>query len=437
MPKMSRRNVLKSGAAFAAGTAAMGTGVRYVEASDRAGAKYNWGHTIEFGAQYYLRVLEILENVRRNEMTLFADVSTRMAEAVKKGGKVWYDAYVGHMGTIECLEGNKGNPGIIISNPDKIKFDQMKPGDVLVTNNVSKDIRDAREKGVYVVGIPVNYIDNEWTPRGFVTPNVNNWLLGDVTSVILQSYIPYTQGVVDCPEIPEMKLCPSSANSLCSIFWMFQCELANKLKNPKAKPLDKGPEFLDTVIGRLRDTYRLQKDFMFDNAPIVAKLIGNGGHFHCTSDHGGVQSESNGVAMGPMMTNAFRGAMKKGDVHLLATIEPDSKMIVDEAKKAKDLGIFVVSIAPGNSLQIRRYSDVFIDNFSPEGGGLLDIAGIAGKVGTVGGVMNNMLMWIFTAQFLDEMVRRGWIPWFWMGFYQAGGREYDEAVKRFFNSQGF
>ena len=74
---------------------------------------------------------------------------------------------------------------------------------------------------VYVVGVPVCYVDNEWAPRGFVTPNVNNWLLGDVSSVILQSYIPYHQRIVDCPQIPEMKLCPSAANSLNSLFWMF------------------------------------------------------------------------------------------------------------------------------------------------------------------------------------------------------------------------
>jgi uncharacterized phosphosugar-binding protein len=138
-----------------------------------------------------------------------------------------------------------------------------------------------------------------------------------------------------------------------------------------------------------------------------------------------------------MMTNAFRKQMKKDDVHLLATIEPDSQKIIDEAQKARDMGQFVVSIAPGNSLRIRRLSDVFIDNLGPEGGGLLTIPGFAEKVGSVNGVVNNTLMWIFTAQFIDEMVRRGWIPWFWLGFYQIGGREYDNAVRPFFQKQGF
>ena len=130
MVKISRRNMLKSGAALAAGTAAMGSGVRHADAADRAGAKYNWGHTMDFGEQYYVRILEILENIRRNEMQLVGDISGRMADTIKKGGRVWYDAYVGHMGNIECLEENKGNPRIFTSNPDKVKHDRMKPGDV-------------------------------------------------------------------------------------------------------------------------------------------------------------------------------------------------------------------------------------------------------------------------------------------------------------------
>jgi uncharacterized phosphosugar-binding protein len=82
-------------------------------------------------------------------------------------------------------------------------------------------------------------------------------------------------------------------------------------------------------------------------------------------------------------------------------------------------------------------SDAFIDNLSPEGGGLLQIPGFPEKVGTVGGIMNNILMWIFTGQFVDEMVRRGWIPWFWIGGYTVGGSSYNKAVEQFFLKQGF
>ncbi|MFA6473122.1 MAG: hypothetical protein WCU00_13910 [Candidatus Latescibacterota bacterium] len=437
MTEFSRRNILKNGAVIAAGVASMGSGVRYAQAGDRAGAQFNWGHTIAFGEQYYKRIAEILENIERTEMNLFGEISSRMAETLRRGGKVWYDGYTGHMGRIECREENKGNPKIFKSSPDAVKYEEMKTGDVLVTNGVNENVKKARDTGVYVVGVPVCYIDNEWAPRGFVNPNVNNWLLGDVSSVILQSYVPYTQGIIDCPEIPEMKICPSAANSVCSIYWMFQCEAANKLRAKNPKPVDKSAEYLNTVISRLHEAYRLQKDYLFDHAATVAKMIGNGAHFHVTSDHTGVDLEAYTVAMGLMMTNMARDKMKKGDVHLLATIEPDSQKIIDEAKKAREMGMFVVSIAPASSLEIRRYSNVFIDNLCPEGGGLLQIPGFPEKVGTAGGIMNNMLMWIFTGQFVDEMVRRGWIPWFWMGGYTVGGSDYNKAMEPFFQKRGY
>jgi len=439
MAKIPRRGMLKSSTAIAAGSAGLGTEGHPGQAADRAGRKYNWGHTIDFGEQYYLRIKEILANIQRTETAKIGAISSRMAEALGKGGNVWYHAHEGHMCYLEFDMANKGNPGIIMSHTNKSDGDfvRMQAGDVLVTNFVNSQVKDVRDKGVYVVGVPTNYVDNEWIPRGFIQPNENNWMLADVTSEILQSYIPYHQGIVDCPEIPEMKICPSSANSLASLFWMFQCAVAAKLKDKNAKKADKSAAFMETILSRLDDAYRRQKDCMFDHAPTVAKKIGGGARYHVTSDHPGVQSEATGVAMGPMMTNAFRDDMKKGDVHLLTSIEPDSQKIIEEAKKARALGMFVVAIAPGCFRALRQYSDVFIDNLCPEGGGLMEIKGCDKKVGSIGGIMNNILMWIFTAQFVDEMIRRGWVPWFWMGIRNIGGREYNNTVRPFFLKRGF
>ena len=440
MSTLSRRNALKSGAVLAAGiTTGSGAAVRRAHAASVPSPEHTWGHTVDFGEQYHTRMMSIMESIRRTEMGLIGDLSSRMADTLKKGGNVWMQAQAGHMGYIEFKEENKGNPHILRSGTtwNGGDYDQMKSGDVLMTNYVNEEVRAARDKGVYVVGVPVCYVDNEWAPRGFVSPNVNDWLLGDVSSIILQSYIPYHQGIVDCPQIPEMKLCPSAANSLNSLYWMFQAEVANKFKNVRAKHIDFSAQYLDTLLARITDACHKQKDVIFGTAATVAKFIGRGSHYHVASDHGGVASESNGVAMGPMMTNAFRRDRKKGDVQLVATIEPDSPKMIETAKDAKDTGMFVVAIAPGNSNRLRLTADVFIDNLSPEGGGFFTIKGFDEKVSTIGGVMNNWLMWVFTAQFVDEMVRRGWIPWFYIGGYTEGGGDYNNVAKRFFRQQGF
>ena len=98
MGNISRRNVLKTGALLAAGTAGMESNPLKASAADRAGSKYNWGHTMDFGEQYLTRMLAIVENIKNNEMNLIGDISSRMAEAVKKGGNGFLHAQAGHMG---------------------------------------------------------------------------------------------------------------------------------------------------------------------------------------------------------------------------------------------------------------------------------------------------------------------------------------------------
>ncbi len=437
MAGFTRRKALITGAVAAAGTAAE-PGVRTADAADRAGSKYNWGHTMAFGEQYFTHVLEILGNIRRNEMTLIGDIAGRMTDSLKKGGNVWMQAQAGHMGYIEFDEKHNGNPKILKSCLvwNGGDYDKMKPGDVLMTNYVNEDVKAARDKGVYVVGVPVCYVDNEWAPRGFVSPNPNNWLLGDVSSVILQSYVPYHQGIVDCPQIPEMKICPSAANPLNSLFWMFQCEVASRVKNAKAKPVEAAARMLDTIMDRIRDAYRTQKDLMFDHAATVAKMIGGGGNFHVTSDHEGVQAESNGVAMGPMMTNAFRDKMKKGDVHLVATIEP---------------------IPSGSSMRRKRRRRRACSS-SPSRRVIR--SGYAGTAMCSSTTSARRAAVSWTSRFPGEGRDRGrcpeqyahvdihravrgrdglpgWVPWFWMGGYTVPGPSTTRRCGRFSWKQGF
>ena len=117
MKKLSRRNLLKTGAAVVAGAAGTGTGIRYADAADRAGSKYNWGHTMDFGEQYYVRIREILGSIARNEMNLIGDLSARMAGAIAKGGNVWYHAHEGHMCYEEFNMENKGSVKFFVFIP--------------------------------------------------------------------------------------------------------------------------------------------------------------------------------------------------------------------------------------------------------------------------------------------------------------------------------
>ena len=53
----------------------------------------------------------------------------------------------------------------------KIDFKNMKKGDFLITNIVSQGVQDARERGVYIVGITNSYFRYYKTPQGGLRPD--------------------------------------------------------------------------------------------------------------------------------------------------------------------------------------------------------------------------------------------------------------------------
>ncbi len=443
MPEMSRRAIFKTGAALAVGASAMSLNP-IAAAGDDVSAKApssapTFGHTIAYGDEYHKNILPIMEAVRKKELPVIAEVADRMAATVKNGHKVWMQAKQGHLCRHEFDMANRGNPGLFQSDSewDDTDYDKMQSGDMLVTNYINDNVAAVRKSGVYVVGVTVCYQDSPAAPRGVINPNANGWFLSDVSDIIIDSHSPWEQGIVSCAQIPEMKICPSSANPLTAIFWMLTAEGANRLKNSSDASAPFAAKYLDTVIERIRASYPPQRDALFGAAVSAAERIISGAHYHVTSDHRGVEQESAGVASGPMMTNAFKKEMKSGDVHLLATIEPDSPKIIEAATAARDMGQYILAIGPAGSTRLAALADVFIDNYCPEGGGLLDIPGYSEKIATASSILSNVLMWIFTGQMVDEMTRRGTVPWFWMGYYLKGGAEYDDAVRPLFMRQGF
>ena len=64
-------------------------------------------------------------------------------------------------------------------------------------------------------------------------------------------------------------------------------------------------------------------------------------------------------------------------------------------------------------------------------------AGRTDPICPTSGIVGNVIQQMICAQWTDEMVRRGSVPYYWMGFFQAGGRPYDDAIRPHFEAQGF
>lgn len=402
--------------------------------------EHTWGHTIAFGEEYYQNATKLLRDIR-GEADAIAELSDVAAQALRRGNKVYANIVVGHMPGYELVNDREGNPGFFEFCPggggDPEHYQAMKAGDVLFTNAVEEPVKEARDKGVYVVVVTTCYVNNRNTPPGKVLPNPNDWMPEDVATRVIDSHIPWQQGLVHVPEIPEFELCPGSANGTNTIHWMITAEVAYALATGEKPNGDRGRAYVDLLLSRLETIHAEEMEHIGNVAVTVAKRIIRGGHYYVRSRNQGVQSEASGVAQGPMMTNAFP-VRPDGDrdVFLIAAVSPDDPQELTWAEEAKGNGNYLIGIGPSTCRRLRERCDVFFDDRCDELAGVIDLPGRAEKVCPATGTLNNILMWMLTAQFVDEMCRRGAVPYFWMGFYR-GGLDYNNVMRPFCLERGY
>ena len=405
--------------------------------------EHTWGHTIPFGEEYYQNAVKLLQNIR-GDATIMAEVAAKAADAIRAGNKVYANITTGHMPTYELVNDREGNPaqfeftGADTCTPEQ--FAAMRAGDVLLTNHVSEAVRDARDAGVYVVVFTTCYVNNRDTPPGKVVPNPHNWVPEDVASRVIDSHIPWHQGLVRAPEIPEMEICPGSANGSCAIHWMITAEVAHTLATDRPPTGAIGHQYVDLLLERLADVHAQDVEHINEIAVIIAKRIIGGGHYYVRSRNEGIQSEANGVAQGLMMCNAFepRPASEGGDkdVFLIAAVSANDPQELAWAAEAQANGNYVVGIGPSNNDGLRDRCDVYFDDRCDEAAGVISIPGRSDKVCPATGILNNIIMYTLTAQFVDEMCRRGAVPYFFMGAYRDGS-DYNSVMRPFCSERGY
>ena len=451
MNQTNRRELLCTGgllAAAASGNAALkalgaGPPVHTNEAG-RWDHEYTFGHTMLFMEEYHRGTMEILGSLNA-ELGLIGELTSRAARVIRKGGTVWTSMNVGHMPHYEQKETRRGSPGIMRDH-DANAFSKLQKGDMVFTNHCNREVLAARERGVYVVCVTVNYVDNEFRPEGFTDTthsNPDGLKLRDVSNVILHSHVPYQQGLVHAPEIPEFAICPSSQTGLGAIHWMLNAELANKLADPNARPVDQSALYLSVLTDRV-EQIRTHLDRIRETAVAMAHRIRQGGRWYARSiEHPGFESEFN-VASGVAMIN--RGdwnTTPEKNVMLITAISPDYAPEIHLAREKQIEGAYVIGIGPGSingqktPVRLIDIADAGFDNFSPESGGVIQVSGRDESICPTSGVVGNVIQQMITAQWCDEMVRRGSVPHFLMGHFQEGGTEYNTVMKMFLDRQGF
>ncbi|MBI4552135.1 MAG: hypothetical protein HY710_07715 [Candidatus Latescibacteria bacterium] len=405
--------------------------------------EHTWGHTIAFGEEYYQNVVKLLWHVR-GEAGVIAGVSAIAADALRAGHKVYANVTTGHMPTYELVNEREGNPALFeFTGSDECtpeQFAAMQAGDVLLTNHISDAERAARDAGVYVVIFTTCYFNNRNTPPGKVHPNPHDWMPEDVASRVIDSHIPWEQGLVHAPEIPEMAVLPGSSNASCSIHWMITAEVAHALATGLIPDGTIGRQYVDILLERLADVHAHDLDRLNETAVTMVKRIIGGGHYFVRSRNQGVASEATGVAQGLMLVNAFEPRLKDEggdtDTVLIAAVSPNDPQDLAWADEARANGNVIVGIGPPINDGLRDRCDAYFDDRCDELAGVISIPGRVERICPATGILNNIIMQMLTAQFVDEMCRRGAVPYFWMGFYRYG-EQYNNVMRSFFLERGY
>lgn len=451
MNQTNRRELLRVGGLLAAAasgeTALKALGAGPPTNSNEAGRwdhEYTFGHTMLFMEEYHRGTMEILGSLSA-ELGLIGELTSRAARVIRGGSTVWTSMNVGHMPHYEQKETRRGSPGIMRDH-ELNAFAKLQKGDMVFTNHCNREVLAARERGVYVVCVTVNYVDNEFRPEGFTDTthsNPDGLKLRDVSNVILHSHVPYQQGLVHAPEIPEFAICPSSQTGLGAVHWMLNAELANKLADLNARPVDRSALYLSVLTHRV-EQIRQHLERIRETAVTMAHRILKGGRWYARSiEHPGFESEFN-VASGVAMIN--RGdwnAASEKNVMLITAISPDYAPEINLAREKQIEGAYVIGIGPGSingqkpTARLIDVADAGFDNFSPESGGVIQVSGRDESICPTSGVVGNIIQQMITAQWCDEMVRRGSVPHFLMGHFQEGGTEYNAVMKMFLDRQGF
>ena len=331
-------------------------------------------------------------------------------------------------------------------------MDAIKSGDFLLTDMVNKDMLDVRKRGVYIAGVTNNYFKSSETPPGFLNPERIDAALEDISDIIIDSQVPWYNGLVNAPQITKFRICPSTGISQYLVYWSCTAALATLIGNKgKGDPAAAVRNYLNLAIDRFTRIYtdlpkidRVGKEWADLVRGKGAKIYVYGEQFKGVRRSGNMfMCDADGAASGAMICQSFAGNVKENDIVLIGSVRSAEPGEIKVAKDSKKAGAHTYAFCPyssdgdSNGERLFKEVDVAFNTYCPESEGVLEIPGFDKKVCPIAGLTGNLVLWLLTAQFTDNMARRGEMPYYWMGWHENGGMEYDNLVRPYFLKRGY
>jgi hypothetical protein len=278
----------------------------------------------------------------------------------------------------------------------------------------------------------------------------------EVSDLIIDSQVPWDNGLVSAPQIPRFKLCPSTGIAQFAVYWACSASLANligtKGKGSNSEPAQK---YLDLTCERFRmigtdrpkidriakkwaDLVLTRKARMFVyGKPYTVEGYGSGNMF---------ASDADAAASGSMIARTLdpqKTELRGSDIVLIASMVSRDPGEIGVARAARKAGAVTAAFCPfstdGDASGERLFKEVddAFTTYCDESAGVIPVTGFGSKVCSIAGLTGLLALWMLTAAWTDHMARRGEMPYYWQGLHENGGREYDAMVRPYYEKRGY
>lgn len=438
----SRREFLAGAAAIGASAATAMTASAQIKNEPWSGQS--------FVDQYYEGMLKIAKDIRATQIGNISKAMTTAYERIQKGGKAHAQFQTGHYVMFAASSDVPGQPNIL-QNTRGVKND-INTGDFLLGMRGNQDLRD---KGVYVVGVTNGYGVFAKTPPGGL--NSSGSKMEDSCDLVIDSQMPWYNGLVNVPWIPTFHVMPSCGNAMMLVYWPCTAVLANLIGTKgKGSSTEPAERYLDLAIERIQ-MIGTDRPKMSEVTSKWADLVLNEkarflvyGHPQEGTPYQGTKNmyvnEAYIVADGTAIADLYEGKendLRKSDIVLIGAFTSDNADEINVARNSKKFGSYTTAFCPystdGNSLGARLFKEVDSSfyTYSDESAGVLSIPGYKEKICPLAPLMGNVVHWMLMSSWCDNMYSRGKMPHFWQGFGQAGSKESNPKMEEEFKKLGY
>jgi len=415
---------------------------------------------MNFMDQYYYGALDIVKGIRDTQLDNIAAAMEKAYELKRKGGYVCSHVNYGHYAMFAGSKDRPGQPWVLPQpeiTPKPEEYDALKKGDFIITSRVSERYNELRDRGVYVVGVTNNYFRFYKTPPNGLRESTSKLTLEDMSDLVIDSQVPWDNGLVHAPQIPQLALCPSSGLCQFAVYWACTASLANLIGTKgKGSSTEPARKYLDILYNRFEmiGTDRPKVDHiagMWTDLVLQkgARMLVYG-HPQDVESYDGARNifvnDAYICASSSMIADQYEkkaNDLRATDIVLIGAFTSDNPLEINVARRSRRTGAHNVAFCPygtdGDMSGVRLYKEVdyAFNTYSDESAGIIDVKGFDEKVSPVAGLTGDLVLWMLTAQWTDHMCRRGEIPYYWKGYHENGGREYDDLVHPIFLKRGY